>query len=203
MGPSKMISGSFSKFLGKPKTLIIRFSERYVTKSIQQTSASYKLAVFDTAELLPHESLIDEQNKRSSATIGDVIGTFKDLKNLGIKIAICSSSTRDDTKRTISYLGIEEMIDITKCAKDPSLLPKPHASNVDSICADTGVRPSNVVVVGNTPIDMKLGRNSKVGLTIGICPGGDCDLGADKTVDSITEVVPLLRRLGQVIEEKY
>merc|ERR1712136_516823 len=68
----------------------------------------------------------------------------------------------DETWRDTPY------IDMIVCGDDKEGKPKPNPHNALYICDKLGVRPSDTIMVGDTPADTLMGQQAKLGLTVGV-----------------------------------
>jgi len=96
----------------------------------------------------------------------------------------------------LSALGLEQYIDLIVCGDDKDSLPKPHAHNALSICRQLGVDPQEAFMVGDTLADVRMGRNAKLGKSIGvlsgICEEHELDPHSDHLLKHVGELMPLI-----------
>jgi len=78
----------------------------------------------------------------------DVRAVMTELRAEGVKIAICTSDSRDSTMVAVESLGIASLVDRILCGDDPDNVPKPAPDNVRLICAEFGIEPENAAVIG-------------------------------------------------------
>ena len=81
------------------------------------------------------------------------------------------------------------------CGDDPKSMPKPSPHNALWICEALGVRPSDTIMVGDTPADTLMGQQAKLGLTVGVLSGvgGVSDLiDADVIVKDVSDCIDLI-----------
>jgi len=126
---------------------------------------------------------------------GDLGGLFRQLKKQGIKIAICTSDSREGTAEFLSALSLSGLVDMVLCGDDAASIAKPDPHNALHICAQLGVAPARAVMVGDTPADTIMGQAAHLGLTVGVLTGvgSNGDLSdADVIVESVGEVVELV-----------
>ena len=99
--------------------------------------------------------------------LGDVIGTFQELKEAGIQIAIATGDNRQPTQETLTALNIEDYVGAVRCGDDP-LPEKPDPAVLLGIADELGIETSQMLMVGDTVNDMLAGRNANVAGCIGI-----------------------------------
>ncbi len=99
--------------------------------------------------------------------IGDVGSLFRILKSNGYMIAVNTSDDRRVTEFTLNYLKLTQYVDMIVCGDDEGVLPKPHPWTAKKICSELQVEPSDVIMIGDSASDMKLGRNAGFRYSIG------------------------------------
>ena len=128
--------------------------------------------------------------------ITDLYTLFTTLRTSGIRIAVATSDDREPTEQTLARLGVGELVDAVACADD-GLPVKPHPDAVHTICRTLGIPEARTAVIGDSPMDLRMGRAAGVGLVVGVLTGvGDvATLGplADVVLSSIAELAPLGR----------
>ncbi|OON21851.1 haloacid dehalogenase-like hydrolase, partial [Opisthorchis viverrini] len=75
------------------------------------------------------------------------------------------------TIQALNNLGILHLVDLVICGDDEQTHPKPDPHNGLLICDKLSVEPNEVVMVGDTPTDVKFAKNSRFGLTLGVLSG--------------------------------
>ncbi len=97
---------------------------------------------------------------------------LSDLKDLGYIIALVTCDNISNTQAFVDEMKIEKYLDfIATSSSDFS--KKPSSDTVNEICNKFNVKPKEIVVVGDSTIDMKFAKNSKVGYAIGVLSGQD------------------------------
>ena len=117
------------------------------------------------------------------------------LLTTGIKIAICTSDSREGTAEFLSALSLSGLVDMVLCGDDAASIAKPDPHNALHICAQLGVAPARAVMVGDTPADTIMGQAAHLGLTVGVLTGvGDhADLAdADIIMEDVGGLVDLV-----------
>jgi len=133
---------------------------------------------------------------------GNLGSLFKQLKEQDIKIAICTSDSREGTEEFLTKLGLESMVDLVLCGDDKDSISKPNPHNALFICEQLGVSPSKAIMVGDTPADTIMGQAANLGLTVGVLTGvgdnqdlSDADLIVPEVGDVIDLVTPTAKQL--------
>ncbi|CAK4066303.1 unnamed protein product [Aphanomyces euteiches] len=130
-----------------------------------------------------------------SRPLGDIPGLFLTIKQMGMKIAICTADNRAATAATMDHLGVAHMVDAMSCGDD-QLPAKPAAEQIWTLCHKLGVDPHNAIMIGDTSTDMVLGLNAGCGLSVGVLGGASSldDLARDADV-----LIPSLAKLPKVL----
>ena len=122
----------------------------------------------------------------------DLPTLFDALDAKGITITIATSDNREPTERTLDALGIADRVAGLVCADD-GLLVKPAPDGVRHLCAVVGILPDRTAVVGDSPVDLAMGRAAAVRRVIGVLTGvGDrASLdSADILLESVADLIP-------------
>ena len=109
---------------------------------------------------------------------------FRALKDRGYIIGVVTNDMSENTMKFLKAMHIDRMVDFLRC-RDSGCLNKPNPDSIRELCRSYRLDPSEVCMVGDTKIDMKFGKNGKVGYRIAVLSGcGD---------------EPLLRRNSDVV----
>jgi len=136
---------------------------------------------------------------------GNLRVLFTRLQENGIKIAICTSDSREGTVEFLERLSLVNLVDMVVCGDDPVSKSKPDPHNAIHICRELGVETSEAIMVGDTPADTIMGQAANLGLTIGVLTGVGRQedlMAADVIVPCVSEVVDLITPCPSGAEEK-
>jgi phosphoglycolate phosphatase len=89
------------------------------------------------------------------------------LKDKGVKVAVATNDKTEDALSDMAAIGAQRHIDMV-VGYDGVKEPKPSPEMVYKICEGLGSTPGDAVLVGDTVMDAALGRNARVGLTVGV-----------------------------------
>merc|ERR1712117_911480 len=126
---------------------------------------------------------------------GNLKNLFSRLKERNIKIAICTSDSREGTLEFLDRLNLTSLVDMVVCGDDKVSVSKPDPHNALHICKELNIELSEAIMVGDTPADTIMGQAANLGLTIGVLTGvGTHDdlTHADVIVNDVSEVVDLI-----------
>lgn len=142
-----------------------------------------------------HAAIRDEAHERFLRLYEGVDQLLPLLRNMGFKVA---AFTTDDqiSAETLHKLGIAGHFDAIVMAEHVNY-PKPHPEGVDLVLSKLGVAPSEAILVGDTVVDILVGRNAELKKTVGISHGfGNVNAlhaaGADHVVHNIPSILDVL-----------
>jgi phosphoglycolate phosphatase len=124
--------------------------------------------------------------------ITDLARLFGVLEARGITITIATSDNREPTERTLAALGIADRVAALVCADD-GLPVKPAPDGVLHLCGVVGIPPERTAIVGDSPIDLAMGRAAGARRVIGVLTGvGDRETleSADIVLESVADLIP-------------
>jgi HAD superfamily hydrolase (TIGR01549 family) len=99
-----------------------------------------------------------------------VIETIRKLKEKGYYIGLSTADSVENAKLFLEKTGLSIYFDYIG-ADDGIINPKPAPDYMDNFCKQYNLKPSEVVVVGDTMTDMNFGINSGAGLIVGVLSG--------------------------------
>jgi HAD superfamily hydrolase (TIGR01549 family) len=102
--------------------------------------------------------------------VDGVIETIKTLKEKGYYIGLSTADSVENAKLFLEKTGLNLYFDYIG-ADDGIINPKPAPDYMDNFCKQYNLKPSEVVVVGDTMADMNFGINSGAGLIVGVLSG--------------------------------
>uniref|UniRef100_A0A0L8FNW9 Glucose-methanol-choline oxidoreductase C-terminal domain-containing protein n=1 Tax=Octopus bimaculoides TaxID=37653 RepID=A0A0L8FNW9_OCTBM len=150
------------------------------------------------AEELANENLDhgDNKNPETMRSLADLQILFKVLKQKKVKVAICTADSRKPTEELLEILNLSKNVDLIVCGDDALSEPKPSPHNALMICKKLGVDPSEAVMVGDTKVDVMMGKAANLGLSVGVLSGvgGKTDLqpNADHIIQNVQDLLPLI-----------
>ena len=128
-----------------------------------------------------------------------IVKALKRLNRAGVKLGIATNDSTAGAERTLLTLGVAQMFDAA-FGYDAVAKPKPAPDSVFAFCDFTGLRPSEIAMVGDNRHDLELGRAGGVGLNVGVLSGtGTRDSLsplADVVIDSVAQLPDLIAERG-------
>merc|ERR1719318_778907 len=126
---------------------------------------------------------------------GNLRDLFSRLREKNIKIAICTSDSREGTEEFLERLSLSHLVDLVVCGDDAVSVSEPDPHNAIHICKELNIDLSDAIMVGDTPADTIMGQAANLGLTIGVLTGVGTNedlTHADVIVNDVSEVVDLI-----------
>lgn len=124
----------------------------------------------------------------------EAIGQFYDS---GLKLGIATNDSTSGAERTLLALGIAQRF-AAAYGYDAVANPKPEPDSVFAFCDATGLRPSEIAMVGDNRHDLEMGRAGGVGLNVGVLSGTGTRESlaplADIILDSVADLPDFLGR---------
>jgi len=163
-------------------------------KVVEMLISEYNFSQWEADEVLKKTWKDTPENLQIKMT-GNLGDLFKQLKDQDIKIAICTSDSREGTEEFLNKLSLSSYVDMVLCGDDKDSISKPNPHNALFICEKLGVSPSKAIMVGDTPADTIMGQQAQLGLTVGVLTGvGDhSDLSdADLILSNVDDVVNIV-----------
>ena len=124
--------------------------------------------------------------------LADLSDLFARLVESGRKIALATTDDRAPSEATLRALGLRERVSALACGDDGIGL-KPDPAMVLALCAMLRTDPSRTAIVGDTPVDLAMGRAAGLGRVIGVLSGvgqrADLEPLADELLMSVGDLV--------------
>lgn len=148
------------------------------------------------------ETAFDDADKSMRPPFGavPVAGAPEALRRLkalrGLKIALASTDRHWRSSETLKALGLDAYFDVV-LGSDDVPRGKPAPDMVLEACRKTGRHPRDSVMIGDSRVDMIMGKNAKVkaciGVLSGITPRDKLEALADIIIPSVASLSPAER----------
>ena len=123
-----------------------------------------------------------------SPVVDDLKSLFAELRQPGIQFGLATMDDEANAHDMLRGLGVEALFDFV-CGADSGYGVKPQAGMALAFCRACGLRSDQIIMVGDSPKDLNMGRNAGVALNVGVLTGAHskADLApwADLVLDSI------------------
>ena len=136
-------------------------------------------------ELLTRFNGITATNGAAKAVaLPGIVKTIATLHERDYKLGVATNDSTGGAEQTLLMLGIAQMFDAAY-GYDAVARPKPAPDTVESFCLLTGLKPSEVAMVGDNGHDLEMAHNAGCGLAIGVLSG----TGTQETLGPRADVV--------------
>lgn len=102
--------------------------------------------------------------------LDDMDGFMHSLQLHGIVLGVATMDDEANARSTLEQLHIASRFDFV-CGADSGFGIKPGPGMVNAFCQHTHLSADSVVMVGDSPFDLVMGRNAGVALTVGVLTG--------------------------------
>ncbi len=124
--------------------------------------------------------------------VAEMLDTFE---KLGLPMAVATGDRRRHAETTLSALGVRDHF-VSIIGIDDVLSGKPAPDMVYAACERLGYSPCEVIVVGDSPADLVMGRAAGAAACIGVTGG----LSASQRLDTIADaLLPTAAALGDLV----
>jgi phosphoglycolate phosphatase len=116
------------------------------------------------------EEMFNADAPAFATPVEDLHAVLARLEDRGMKLGLATMDSRASADATLSRLGINGHFSFI-CGYDSGHGQKPGRGMVDAFCAHQGLNAGEVVLVGDTPHDLDMGRAAGVGKIVGVLTG--------------------------------
>jgi len=153
-------------------------------------------AGWDAAKQLA-EKAYEDADRAMTPPYGAVLlpGTLKNLQALkaqGFKTALATTDSHKRAQESLNELKIGAYFDVVLGADDVER-GKPAPDMIWKACELTRCSPEDAAMVGDSPIDMLMGKNARVKVCIGVLSGPTSREKLEKIADIVVPSVASLR----------
>jgi phosphoglycolate phosphatase len=149
---------------------------------------------------------LDECNRFTSETGGSkphpldgVKEALGALHGSGYRLGVATNDSTAGAERTLSSLGMAQLFDAVY-GYDAVANPKPAADTIRAFCDLTGLKPSEIAMIGDNRHDLEMARNGDCGLAIAVLSGTGTRETlapmADAVIGSVVDLPALLEGRG-------
>jgi phosphoglycolate phosphatase len=118
----------------------------------------------------------------------------------GLRLGVATNDSTAGAERTLSALGVSHLFDAA-FGYDAVACPKPAPDTVLAFCDLTGLKPSQLAMVGDNRHDLELARAGGCGLAIGVLSGTGTRESlapmADVVLESVADLPAYLASVSQ------
>lgn len=143
------------------------------------------------------ERLFNADAPAFATPVKDLHAVLGRLEARGMALGVATMDSRTSTDATLARLGIDRHFSFI-CGYDSGHGQKPGRGMVDAFCASVDLSPAEIVLVGDTPHDLDMGRAAAVGKVVGVLTGSSnaeqLDSRCDAVIPGIAELEELLNQ---------
>lgn len=129
-----------------------------------------------------------------SIAVKELTPSLQKLGNLGLVLGVATMDSEAGIKATLSNFGCLHLFDYA-VGYDSGFGSKPGPGMVLGFCQKTGLRPEQVMVVGDNTHDLHMGQSAGAGFNVGVLTGTSTRFeltpDADLVLDSIADLAAL------------
>src|SRR5690606_29183735 len=111
------------------------------------------------------------------------------------RLGLCTNDSTSGAEKTLLALGIAQLFDAAY-GYDAVANPKPAPDAIHAFCHLTGLKPSQIAMVGDNRHDLEMARAGGAGLAVAVLSGTGTRAAlsplADVILDSVVELPALL-----------
>ncbi|MTI18185.1 HAD family hydrolase [Rhodobacteraceae bacterium RKSG542] len=123
--------------------------------------------------------------------------TVKSLFDAGYVLGVASSDSEAAIRIFLKTVGLSEFFSFV-VGYDSGYGHKPEPGMLQAFCSDRSLAPHEVVMVGDNPQDMKMGKSAGAGLRVGVLTGNSSEVDlaplADAVLNDVTHLSTVLNR---------
>ena len=151
---------------------------------------------YEKAKMAARASVVEAEDEIDRIDISVLYEGVEDaLQQLhagGVLLTLATADLTDYASETLKHLGIFDLFDYVVGA-DMVTHNKPHPEMVEKTLEVMGVSGPNTALVGDSIVDMQMGKTSGIGLTVGVTESGiatkdDLSSHADLVLHSIRDI---------------
>jgi len=178
----------------QPDSLLASGSNRQIYEAW-----SAQLGMEISAEQMAECNRIFSQKHNRTSSVAAVVDPLAPFLSkfvaAGIKVGVATMDDEQSAQDTLQGLGCSNLVDFV-CGADSGYGEKPDTGMVLAFCEQCGLSNDQVMMVGDSPRDLKMGRDAGVGLSVGVLTGTtrreSLATYADHVLDDISGIPALL-----------
>ncbi|MCY4150363.1 MAG: HAD family hydrolase [Gammaproteobacteria bacterium] len=117
------------------------------------------------------------------------------IKSFGIVLGVATMDDESSARAMLRAFDLHHAFEFV-CGADSGYGVKPDPGMVQAFCGSCNLRQDEVMVVGDSPKDLRMARNAKAGMAVGVLSGAhnksQLEPDADMIMQSIEELLKLL-----------
>ena len=147
-----------------------------------------------------------EEGAAQSVPLPGAMEAIAALHRSGFRLGVATNDSTEGAEKTLLALGVAQMFDAAY-GYDAVANPKPAPDSILAFCDLTGLKPSEIAMVGDNRHDLEMARAGGVGLAVGVLSGTGTRetlaLLADVILDSIADLPAYLANTEEGLAAAY
>lgn len=134
------------------------------------------------------DAICVEQGAVGAVALDGVLPALTSLHATGYRLGIVTNDSTLGAEKTVEAFGIAQIFEAIY-GYDAVARPKPAPDAAEAFCDLTGLRPSQIAVVGDNRHDLDLARNVGAGLAIAVLSGNGTSESLTPHADTVLQSV--------------
>lgn len=151
--------------------------------------------------LVRFNEITAHEGSRKAVALPGIQAALVTLHGREYRLGVATNDSTAGCEKTLLALGFAQLFDAAY-GYDAVANPKPAPDTVISFCDLTGLKPTEVAMVGDNRHDLDMARAGGCGLAVGVLSGTGTRASlapvADVVLDSVTDLPAYLAGLGRV-----
>ena len=134
-----------------------------------------------------------------SPVVADLRACLEVLGRRNIRLGLATMDDEANARRMIGALELDGVFDFV-CGADSGYGEKPQPGMLTAFCRTCGLQPEATMMVGDSPVDMQMGRNAGARMCVGVVTGAHSRAVltpyADRVLEHIGQIDALLEAVA-------
>jgi phosphoglycolate phosphatase len=113
-----------------------------------------------------------------------IVDTLATLHKRSYRLGVATNDSTSGAEKTLVTLGVAQLFDAAY-GYDAVANPKPAPDTIQAFCDLTGLKPSEIAMVGDNRHDLEMARAGGCGLAVGVLSG----TGTRESLAEIADVI--------------
>ncbi|WP_027052585.1 HAD family hydrolase [Mesorhizobium erdmanii] len=124
------------------------------------------------------------QGSAMAVALPDIVDTLGVLHKRSYRLGVATNDSTSGAEKTLVTLGVAQLFDAAY-GYDAVANPKPAPDTIQAFCDLTGLKPSEIAMVGDNRHDLEMARAGGCGLAVGVLSG----TGTRESLAEIADVI--------------
>lgn len=124
------------------------------------------------------------QGSAMAVALPDIVDTLTVLHKRSYRLGVATNDSTSGAEKTLVTLGVAQLFDAAY-GYDAVANPKPAPDTIQAFCDLTGLKPSEIAMVGDNRHDLEMARAGGCGLAVGVLSG----TGTRESLAEIADVI--------------